>query len=46
MVGWHHWLHGHEFERTPGDGERQENLACGSPWGDWKTTTTRINIML
>ena len=20
MVGWHHWLHGHEFEQAPGDG--------------------------
>ena len=23
MVGWHHQLNGHEFEQTPGDGERQ-----------------------
>ena len=23
MFGWHHWLNGHEFERTPGDSERQ-----------------------
>ena len=21
MVGWHHWLSGHEFEQTPGDSE-------------------------
>ena len=21
MVGWHHWLDGHEFEQAPGDGE-------------------------
>ena len=21
MVGWHHWLTGHEFEQAPGDGE-------------------------
>ena len=20
MVGWHHWLNGHEFEQAPGDG--------------------------
>ena len=26
MVGWYHWLNGHEFEQTPGDGERQRNL--------------------
>ena len=24
MVGWHHWLNGHEFEQTLGDGEGQE----------------------
>ena len=32
MVGWHHWLNGHEFEQAPGDGEGQ-GLACCSPWG-------------
>ena len=30
MVGWHHRLNGHEFEQTPGDSERQGNLACCS----------------
>ena len=33
MVGWHHWLNGHEFEQTPGDSEGQGSLACCSPWG-------------
>ena len=33
MVGWHHWLNGHEFEQTPGDTEGQLSLACFSPWG-------------
>ena len=33
MVGWHHRLNGHEFEQTPGDGERYGSLACCSPWG-------------
>ena len=33
MVGWHLWLNGHEFEQTPGNIERQGNLACCSPWG-------------
>ena len=28
MIGWHHWLNGHEFEQAPGDGERLWNLAC------------------
>ena len=27
MVGWHHWLNGHEFEQTLGDGKGQESLA-------------------
>ena len=33
MVGWHHWLNGHEFEQTLGDGEGQESLVCCSSWG-------------
>ena len=33
MVGWHHWLNGHEFEQTPGDSEEQGSLACCSPQG-------------
>ena len=32
MVGWHHWLNGHESEQAP-DGEGQGSLACCSPWG-------------
>ena len=31
MVGWHHWLNGHESEQTPGDSEGQGNLLCYSP---------------
>ena len=33
MVGWHHWLNGHEFEQTLGDSEGQGSLAYFSPWG-------------
>ena len=33
IVGWHHWLNGHEFEQAPGDSEGQGSLACCSPWG-------------
>ena len=33
MVGWHHWLHGHEFEQASRDGEGLGNLACCSPLG-------------
>ena len=33
MIGWHHWLNGHESEQTLGGKEGQGNLACCSPWG-------------
>ena len=33
MVGWHHWLSGHEFEQAPGVADGQGGLACCSPWG-------------
>ena len=33
MVGWHHWLNGHESEQAPGIGDRQGSLLCCSPWG-------------
>ena len=33
MVGWHHWLTGHEFEQILGDSEGQGSLMCCSPWG-------------
>ena len=33
MVGWHHWLNGHEFEQAQGDGEGHGSLACCRPWG-------------
>ena len=32
IVGWHHWLKGHESEQTLGDSEGQGNLVCCSPW--------------
>ena len=28
MVGWHHWLSGHNFEQALGEGEGQGSLAC------------------
>ena len=40
MVGWHHRLNGHEFEKALGDGEGQESLACCSPWGHRELDTT------
>ena len=33
MVRQHHWLKGHEFEQTLGDGEGQGRLVCGSSRG-------------
>ena len=32
MVGWHHWLDGHEFQQSLGDDEGQGSLVCYSPW--------------
>ena len=44
MVGWHHWLNGHEFEQAPGVGDGQGSLACCSPWGSKELDTTeRLN---
>ena len=37
IVGWYHWLSGHESEQTLGDGEGQGSLACCSPQShDWE----------
>ena len=33
LVGWHHWLNGHESEQIPGDREGQGSLVCCSLWG-------------
>ena len=40
MVGWHHWLDGHEFEQAPGVDDRQGSLACCSPWDHKELDTT------
>ena len=40
MVGWHHWLDGHEFEQALGVGDGQGGLACSSPWGHKESDTT------
>ena len=32
MVGWHHWLNGHEFAQIQEDSEGQGNPECCSPW--------------
>ena len=44
MAGWHHRLDGHEFERTPGDGDGQRGPACCNSWGRKESDTTeRLN---
>ena len=40
MVGWHHWLDGHEFEQALGVGDGQGSLVCCSPWGCKESDTT------
>ena len=40
MVGWHHWINGHEFEQTLGDSEGQGRLVCCSSWGHQESDTT------
>ena len=40
MVGWHHRLSGHEFEKAPRNGDGQGSLVCCSPWGHKESDTT------
>ena len=40
MVGWHHRLNGHEFEKTRGNSEGQGSLVYASPWGQKKSDMT------
>ena len=51
MIGWHHQLHGYEFEQTLGDSEGQGDLVCWSPWGhrvghDLATEQNWINLLV
>ena len=39
MVGWCHWLSGHEFEQIQEDSEGQGSLVCCSPWGHKESDT-------
>ena len=44
VVGWHHWLDGHEFEQSPGVGDAQGSLTCCSPLDHKELDTTeRLN---
>ena len=41
MVGWHHWLDGHEFGQAPGVGDGQGSLLCCSPWDHKESDMTK-----
>ena len=41
MVGWHHWLNGHEFEQAPRVDDGQGSLTCCSPWDHNESDTTK-----
>ena len=42
MVGWHHRLHGHEFEQGLGvGGDGQGGLMCFSLWGHRESDTNK-----
>ena len=40
MVGWHHWLNGHELEQAPGVVDGQGGLACCSRGGRKESDAT------
>ena len=42
MVGWHHWLGGHEFEQAPGVGDGQGSLVCCSLWVSRESDTIEL----
>ena len=50
MVGWHHQLNGHKFEKALGVGDGQGSLVCCSPRGHKESDmterlkTTRVHI--
>ena len=44
IMGWHHLLHGHEFEQALRVADGQGGLACCVPWGRKQSDTTeRLN---
>ena len=40
VVGWHHWLDGHEFKQTLRDSKGQGSLVCCGPWGHKESDMT------
>ena len=47
MVGWHHWLNGHEFVYTLGVGDGQGGQAYWGSWGGKELDTTEwLNLTI
>ena len=54
IVGWQHWLNGHEFDQTLGDSEGQGSLACYNSWvakrwtrlRDWTITSIPTHLFI
>ena len=55
MVGWHHWLDGHEFEQAPGVGDGQGSCVLQSmgsqrvrlsDWTDWTEVNCRLFLFM
>ena len=53
MFGWHHWLKGHEFEKTLWDGEGEGILVCCCSWGhkeldvtDWLNNKKKFILLV
>ena len=40
MIGWHHWLDGHEFEQVLGVGDGQGSMACCNQRGHKESDAT------
>ena len=43
IIGWHHRLNGHEFEKTPEDSEGPGTMACCSLWVTESDITEQLN---
>ena len=46
MVGWHHWLNGHEFEQVLGVGDGQGSLTGCSPWGHKESDNCVLSLWI
>ena len=42
VIGWHHWINGHEYEQIPEYSEGQGSLECCSPWDHKESDMTEL----